>query len=328
MTSHIEITHLPDIEGYMSCQFYLGFNLKEYYQSHPDRHLILLDEQRQPVAYCSLWWSAYVDSSVGLIGHFSTASREQGVALLQRACQLLAQQGCLRAIGPVDGSIWRRYRLVIETDGSTPFFGEPVSTDSQLASFVESGFRGILPCCSSVAMPREFKDQRVLAVKQRLDNAGVQIRSFNMDILQQELKAIYELTLASFKDNPLFVPLVYEEFVQMYLPLVNGIDPKGILMAEQKGELVGYLFSLPEGDPSDPASTSRLILKTLAAKAAPDLHGLGAVMADRLHEYAWCKGYQQVIHALMRENSHSHNLSKRYGKVFRRYQLYAKNLRD
>jgi hypothetical protein len=58
-----------------------------------------------------------VADRVGIIGHFEAIQAEAGVALLRRARDDLFAAGAGVVIGPMNGSSWARYRLVVADTG-------------------------------------------------------------------------------------------------------------------------------------------------------------------------------------------------------------------
>ncbi len=92
----------------------------------PDEHWLAL-ASGAAIARCSLWWrEAPPDGreSLGVIGHYSAREAAGGSALLRHACERLSAMGCTRAVGPMDGNTWRRYRLVTGYGEEPPFFLE------------------------------------------------------------------------------------------------------------------------------------------------------------------------------------------------------------
>jgi len=108
-----------------------------------DRHCLLLDGAGLPVARCSLWWSnppSFGDERPGLIGHYSALNTMSAKVLLDGACEELAARGCSIAIGPMDGSTWRRYRLLTDRGSEPLFFLEPDNPDDWPGHFTSAAF--------------------------------------------------------------------------------------------------------------------------------------------------------------------------------------------
>ena len=94
----------------------------------PDAHAMVMASDGSTVGRCSLWWREtplLPNERVGILGHYAAQDAEAGRLLLQRACAHLAGVGCTLALGPMDGSTWRHYRLIVDRGGEPPFFLEP-----------------------------------------------------------------------------------------------------------------------------------------------------------------------------------------------------------
>src|SRR5438874_698109 len=118
------------------------FTAETVNRSHADAHWIL-DGSNGVEAHCSLWWSntpCLSGQRVGIIGHYAAYDADAAMHMLHLACKELARQGCTLAVGPMDGSTNRRYRLVTERGTEPPFFLEPDNADDWPDHFTSSGF--------------------------------------------------------------------------------------------------------------------------------------------------------------------------------------------
>jgi GNAT superfamily N-acetyltransferase len=131
----------------------------------------------------------------------------------------------------------------------------------------------------------------------------------------------------SFRANLLFTPLGLEEFLAQYRALRSYVRPELILVAEQHGQTVGYLFAVPDLLQAKRGQTiDTFVIKTLATH--PDLKGagLGRLLAARCHQAARALGFRRAIHALMEERSRARNISDHIARTMRRYALFARPL--
>lgn len=92
---------------------------------------------------------SWVGQRTAAVGKFTCKTAQGGMALLQRAIDKLREEGFAAVIGPVDGTTWNSYRLVIESDGSPPFQMEPQSGADDEAAFQGAGFARISEYFSS-----------------------------------------------------------------------------------------------------------------------------------------------------------------------------------
>ncbi|MDH3320134.1 MAG: N-acetyltransferase [Betaproteobacteria bacterium] len=287
----------------------------------PDAHLVLDGARGEPAARCSLWWSA------GAIGHFSAADAASGERLLRAACARLADHGCARAVGPMDGSTWQRYRLVTERGEEPPFFLEPDTPDHWRECFARAGFSVLARYCSSVQDDLTHRNARLDGVARRAAASDVRIRAFDPGHAERDLGAMHALALEAFSGAFLFCPIERARFVDQYALVLPFVRPELVLLAEQRGKLVAFLFALPDMCESARGCAPRtLILKTVAGRRGRVYGGLGHLLVDRAITRAAALGFERAVHALMHEASGSRNWSARCGKVFRRYALLGRAL--
>jgi GNAT superfamily N-acetyltransferase len=299
-----------------------------------DVHYVVESEEGSHVARCSLWWThtpEYAGERLGLIGHYAAYDVEEAQPLLPAVCEILAAHGCTLAVGPIDGNTFRHYRLLTErsVDGATrpPFLLEPDNPDWWPAHFAAQGFAPLAHYVSAHG-PLPEHDPRLESLTARAAEHGITIRPADLDNFDGELRRIYPVVIRSFAQNFLFSPIDEAEFLLQYAPIRSYIHPQLVWLAERDGEVVGFMFAVPDlaqarrGRPVD-----TVILKTVAV--LPELGGLGSggLLVARCQTSAYALGYRHAIHALMVEDNVSRKISVRYATVFRRYTLFARKLK-
>lgn len=284
----------------------------ELARDEPDEHLTL-----GGAAACSLWRNS------GAIGHFRARDAEAGAELLAAACARLAACGCARAVGPMDGTTWRSYRLVTERGSEPPFFLEPDTPAHWQACFSQAGFAPIARYCSSMQDDLAESEPRLARVAERAAAAGIRIRCFDRGRAEHELGAMHALAEDAFRDAFLFSPISRAQFTAQYARLLPVVRPELVQLAERDGELVAFLFGVP--DALD-AQGRRAILKTVAARRGRAYAGLAHLLAARSAAAARAMGYTRAILALMHEDNISFNWSARSARVIRRYALMGRTL--
>jgi len=302
----------------------------------PDAHWVLLQDQCI-AGHCSLWWREVPPdprAALGLIGHYNVRDGEAAQILLDHACEQLAQQGCAIAIAPMDGNTWRPYRLLSQRGSEPSFFLEPDNPDQWCDQFRAAGFTPLANYSSAlnphlVADPMQL-DPRLSAVSDRLYHAGIRVRSLlNPQSFESELKRIHQLALISFRRNVLYTPISQAEFIAQYSRIQPYIAPELVLLAEHHGQLVGFLFAIPDllqvkrGEP-----INTIIIKTVAVLPGRIYAGLGNLLVAQVQAIAHQRGYTRAIHALMHSANHSTNLSQRYAQTIRGYTLYEKRIKE
>ena len=283
------------------------------------------------VARCSLWWTAAPRlgcDRAGTVGHFAAVDKPAGAAMLEHACEELAARGCTQAVGPMDGSTWRRYRLLTERGAEPPFFLEPDNPDEWPDYFVSVGFKPLARYYSALCTDLTLADPRLSRVVPRMERAGIHIRSIDPARFESELRAIHGLSLISFRNNFLYTPIAESEFLAQYRPIQPLIRPEIVMLAEQEGCLVGFVFAVPDlpratgGRPID-----TIVVKSAAVAPGRQYAGLGSLLVARCHAIAHSLGYRRSIHALMHESNESRNVSGHYTRPIRGYTLYSRQLR-
>jgi len=297
---------------------------------HADAHAVVTRD-RVGVARCSLWWREappLAGEVPGVIGHFAALDESAAKELLDTACDQLRVEGCTCAVGPMDGNTWRPYRLVTERSHEPPFFLEPDNPDEWPRWFVTSGFRPLAQYFSALNDNLAVEDPRMARAEERLEREGVRLRPLDLGKFAGELQRIYAVSRVSFERNFLYTPISEEEFLAQYEPVRAHVQPELVLLAEQAGQPVGFIFGIPDlaqarrGVPMDTA-----VLKTVAVLPGRTQAGLGSLLIARCQQAARALGFRRVIHALMHESNNSRNISGHYAKPFRRYTLFSCSLR-
>jgi GNAT superfamily N-acetyltransferase len=279
---------------------------------------------------CALWWRdppPLPDQRLGLIGHYSATDAGAAAVLLRTACETLAAQGCTLAVGPMDGNTWQRYRLVTVRGEEPPFFLEPDNPDDWPAHFIDNGFTVLASYASALNTDLGREDPRTAEFARRVADHGVILRPLRLDHFEEELRAIHALSLTAFRNNFLYTPITLDDFLAQYSPIRQHVRPELVLLAEQGGALLGYIFAIPDllkakqGLPLD-----TVILKTVAVHPDHGGLGLGGLLVARCQEAARRLGFRRTIHALIHETNRSGRISSHTAAVFRRYALFARPL--
>lgn len=298
--------------------------------THPSRHLALQDAAGGLLARCSVWRARDAHGAPttdGLIGHYAAHDADSGRELLEHALDWHRINGCERVIGPMDGSTWHRYRLLTERGTEPAFFLEPDNPDDWPRHFIDAGFVPLATYMSALNPDLSRVDPRSDRRRSELRRSGITLRTIDRERFDDELAAIHELSLVAFAGNFLYSPIRMEAFLASYTPIRPHIVPELVLLAEQKGQLVGFIFAIPDlMERARGAPQRTVIVKSMAVHPACGGNGLGGLLMDDCQRAARKLGFERAIHALMRETNLSRRISAHYGKTIRRYTLYEKPL--
>jgi GNAT superfamily N-acetyltransferase len=277
-----------------------------------------------------LWWRhgpTLPGETLGIIGGFQATSAVAASDVLAHAQEALRARHCTLALGPMDGNTWRRYRFVTDAGTEPPFFLEPTNPPEWPAWWRAGGFEPLAEYYSTATRDLMTRDERLTGATARMAAAGVTIREFDSARFEEELGRIFDVSTISFQANYLYTPLPRAEFVAQYGAMRTQMRPELVLLAEQAGRPVGYVFAIPdlaEAKRGGPIRT--VIVKTLAVLPGRAYAGLGALLLDAVQGAAQRLGFTRAIHALMHETNASRNLSAHYGQTIRRYTLFARRL--
>jgi GNAT superfamily N-acetyltransferase len=277
------------------------------------------------VARCSCWTDS--TTRIGTIGQYSARSKDAGVAVLKRATAFLATGGCRRVVGPMDGNTWRPYRFIVERGSEPAFFLEPDHPDEWTEHWREAGFEPCETYRSALNDDLSREDTRTPASLVRLKGAGIAIRRFAMTDVHSEVGRIFALSTVAFCRNPYYAAISEEEFRRQIGALLPFVRPELVLMAERDGELIGFMFAVPDIlQFRHGRTTDTVILKTIAVDPRVSGMGLGGALMDLVQRSARQLGFHRAIHALMHESNASTTISDRYARTFRRYALFGRSI--
>ena len=325
--------------------------------TRPDLHLVA-ERGGLLVGRLSVWWSdpprpevcgdaggavaSPSPAGVGRVGHAAWAEAGVGVALLDAACARLAEAGCTRVVGPLDGSTWHAYRVVTDAAPGADRWGraaepafalEPAPPAVIATGFEQAGFEPVERYVSTRidVLPDEVAEVR--ADRERLAAEGITIRPFDAQHAEDELRRLHPALLRAFADNPYFAPISEADFLALYRPLLAHADPGLILLAERDaprpgGAPVGVVLGLPDvAQAGRGEAIDTVVVKTLAVVPEARGLGLGGALVRAVHEAAQARGLTRAVHALMHVDNRSVGISERLpGRVIRRYALLGRDL--
>ena len=304
---------------------------REIAANPPDAHRVIRGGDGAPLARCSLWWSrtpTLAGERVGLIGHWASSGDAAARHLLAHACAELAASGCSLAVGPMDGSTWRRYRFATWSSEEPEFFLEPTNPRAWPLAWADSGFSPLADYVSTLGGDLTREEPRASEAAARLGRGGVRLRTLDMSRFDEELRRIHAVVSTSFAPSLLFTPISADAMAAQYEALRPAIVPGLVVLAEQEERLVGFCFCLPDhAERARDGTTRTAILKTLAVLPHREpLAGLGSHLVSSAHLAMHAHGFTRVIHALMHVRNPSLRISARTTQPIRRYALFARSL--
>lgn len=307
-------------------------------QIDPEAECLLAMFNDKPVARLSILATDNLKHAPGLsgvIGHYEALDAEAGILLLNEAKAKLKDKDVKRVIGPMNGSTWGRYRLALAPQSGDPvysppiFFSEPLNPSEYPEHFIKAGFNPIDHYESRIVNDLNARLAEMEQLARKMARLGVTTESVDLARFDEYLAEIFEMSVHAFANNMYYRDIGFAEFSAMYQKMKPLLDPDFVRLAyDSKRRLVGFALGFPDLYSNAEGLPKRLIYKTLATREEMRGSGLGVYLLDELHQVAYRKGYQAVIHALMHCDNNSLKLSKRcYNSViFKRYALFGVTL--
>lgn len=261
---------------------------------------------------------------VGLIGEFKClekASIEDSKALFDKLFEELKNMGATKIVGPMDGNTWQSYRLTTYYGDQPTFTMEPFTPQHYIKHWENSGFVPDETYSSYITNINLWEDKRVDKLHERFSELSFK------SLQQEDLSAIFDLSLQSFTRNPYYIPIDKEVYLNKYGKMMSMLKPNLSTVVYDGDELVGYLFAMMDMNlTANGQPTNRVILKTVAVKEERKYAGLGTYLLSNLVTSMKEMGLEYAIHALMYDKNAVQNIIKDNSEKLRQYTLYKREL--
>lgn len=244
--------------------------------------------------------------------------------LVAAALDWLAGQraGLREVLAPMNGDAWHDYRLMVAGFDQPAFPGEPRNPTWLPALLEDAGFRAF-----SEHETRTVADPAALLATwepfaRRMQRRGFAFEAVAAADLEAVLGRAHRLSLAVFRDLPLFTALPEEDFRALYAGARALLEEGGLIFARgQDGADLGlcFAFRLP-GAPAD------LYLKSFGLLERWRGSGLAAAFLAQVYGLWLGRGVTRVHHCLMNSQETAARFDRGAGRVSRRYRLYTRLL--
>lgn len=242
--------YLPEQAAWLAWQFDPGRN--PFYQYGRSRQFMVYADN-QIAARCAAAINPAMDAEdkrTGMIGFFESENDIQvSNRLISAALSWLIDSGVNKVYGPMDFSIWHRYRFKIDGFDVEPYFGEPYNKPYYAKLFQEAGF---IPAGTWHSFEIDLHDQAAaIACKQhnlrkRLNATKAAGHEFTCQSSPARnhivMRDFYEIVMESYADFFGFYRLPQAEFQALYSHLEYVIRRRQVLLASRDGTLTGFLI--------------------------------------------------------------------------------------
>ena len=288
-----------------------------------DATLFVVKDGDDVLARCALIYNSglkYQNFKTVQVGFFEAVNNIEAVKFLFDKVKKFAKDNYEYLVGPINGSTWKKYRVTLPSE-NLPFLLDNYNKPYYAQLFENSGFEQIAYYTSSIFENLDRDYSRVEKFGKIFENKGVKFRNFNLDKFESDIRKIYDISVASFVNNFLYTEISFEEFYKMYEPVKSFLNPEWIIFAEDGNDKpIAFMFGF---DNLFAQGQKSLIAKTLAQVPDSKYKGIGSYLVELLHQKAFEKGYDNVIHALMYESNVSANILGKDAKLYHEYKLYG-----
>lgn len=248
-------------------------------------------------------------------------------ALVRQAMAWLAQRGMKRVRAPMNFTTWYSYRAETQTGDYPRFPGEDI-LDTRYARFLESLMPAIGTYNSQLIEDHRRAQEvgKALGLDRAESVSGVRIVEMPREQVLGDMKAFFDTASAIFPQDFSYGPIGFGEFQQLYGPVLQRVpDFYGLAALDEEGRPVGLAYGYRH--PFVPVKTS--ILKTIGVR--PEYRrglsrGISWILTYRYHMNLIAQGYEQFVHAMMKEDNTSRAMSSRFARKIREYKLYETSL--
>ena len=269
------------------------------------------------------------DKNIGCIGEFVSKNKAAGKKVLEKCEKILKDKNVKLIVGPMNGNTWRKYRTLKWSRGDSFFLLENVNPIEDNEVFIESGFKELYTYTSTKGLVSDCYFSKALEISaEKLKENSITIRPFNKENAVADLEKIYNVSKISFTRNPFYTPIDKDSFIKQYEKYLDIIKEEFVLIAEQDGKEIGFIFCIPnynEMQEGKPLET--LIVKTVAVKPEYEHFVIGNILLNKIGTIALEQGFKEWIFAFMYSDNTSQKMAQRNKtEIIREYALYGKEI--
>ncbi len=188
------------------------------------------------------------NENIGFFGFFECVNDQQVAdTLFGTANSWLKKRGVTALLGPASPSVNDEYGLLIDGFDKPPVVLMPYNPPYYVTLIEKAGFIKVKDLYAYLVKEENVFSEKFVRVAELVrQREGLTIRSLNMKDFKNEIQLIKDLYNRAWQYNWGAVPMTSEEFDALAKDLKPVVVPELILIAEFKGEPVGFSLSLPD----------------------------------------------------------------------------------
>ena len=275
-----------------------------------------------PVARLALWKPLQGESLFFLYARERSLPPEAVESFLSAVKDFAKGKGVNALTGPMAFSTWHPYRFISRMGDAAFFPGEQKMPEEDYSDFIRCGFSTIAEYRSTWVpdLRASISVGDSMGVKQRL--AAIEVKTLTGQDLPTLLPEIHRVSSEIFQDNFAYMPIALRDFLTLSSG-EKGIEAVLIMVmvaGKTAGFGYGYDIGFYTGEPGHlPRKTA--VLKTLGVLPEYRSLGLGYGLAYLFHAFWLDRDYEGLIHAYMKTDNRSLDMSGLVAKPIRAYAL-------
>lgn len=230
---------------------------------------VILDKKGQPVCRCLM--TCYKGTDDAYVGFFESFDNRDAVnKMLSYVIRKAQKEGKTRLVGPIDASIYIRYRFKVNRFNET-YTGEPYNKDYYQKLWESCGFvvSDNYVSNSMRCVTKQDFDEKLNRIYKRYLERGYKFKSLDDDF-DEKLSDVYELLMDRFSEFKGYQRITKEQFISMFSSLKYIAIDEMMKFAYKDDELVGFCLALPNyGFDSLGSITPKKLLGILKTKYFP-----------------------------------------------------------
>lgn len=191
-------------------------------------------------------YEKFYKKRLGQFGFFECEKdAEVSQALFQAAEKFLRDNGTTCIQGPFNFSINEEIGLLVEGFQEALMTLMPYNPPYYADLIDQAGYKKVKDLYAWKYLVGEIPKDALEVSEQLKNYPGLQIRTINMQDLDNELKKIIEILNSAWSENWGFVPFTPKEIQKMAKDFKLFVNPKGVFIAELEGNPIAMCVSMP-----------------------------------------------------------------------------------
>jgi len=230
---------------------FLNPQINPFFERAEVKLFLAEDEKGSPLGRIALVhdhiYQENISENTGIMGMFETVDDENVSRLLfDQAKEWCGEKRFDNLIGPLNLSTNHECGLMVEGFDLPPMLGIPYNPVYYQKHFEEWGFSKSKDLVSFKLDLIKIPEYLQTAARKLETRGRFKLRSLNLSRFDEELNIIWEIYNSAWDKNWGFVPMTQKEFSFAAGEMKSFVNPDFCLIAEVKGEPVGFSLALPD----------------------------------------------------------------------------------